>query len=757
MEEGKDSDEMSLEAGVQTKLTVGAVGDKYEQEADQVAAQVMSMSVAPDHSPQVQRFGEEDNPVQRWSLAQSITPVVHRRVDEQVQMRSLVQRAFQAGGNEASGDLESRLNASKSGGSALAPEVRAFMEPRFGADFSAVRVHTGSEAVQMNRELGAQAFAHGSDVYFGAGKSPGNNELTAHELTHVVQQMGGVQMQQKDENSTLQTKESTDKKLQDDSHHRIASDITGVFEGGKPGSLQTVDTGIISYGKHQATLASGSLYSVLKAYTDYSKSSTAINIAEYLGRVQKKDVTLRDNKVFIQLLKDAASEPEMARAQEEVFSKDYWNPAKRMAEKAGIKSALGEAIFYDTKIQGGLETVLKNTQQRLKDKKYTEQEFLSVFLEEREKRLYEIAKGNRTKAEQERTKGNEKKAKRLEKNAKMLENSAKNRVGALDALVKSGNLNLIGDEKEQIKVGTTKIAGLGKGATSSNTTSGANSNSNLATGANTATIGTATVTSANLNVRKAPSVSDPRLGSLYKGDQIEVIGRTGEWLNILYKGQPAFIHSNYTNLTSKSASQDNSKKETSSSKTYGVEQSTTSSQSAKTTQSPDNSHQEKKSESKAETSQVKFHPSDPRGYMAKLHPNLQAKVQGLIENAHKKGLNVWIVQGMRTIEEQNDLYAQGRTKGQKGKTVTKAKGGDSYHNYGLAVDVVFHGSQPYGESHNWTALGEAGKEAGLEWGGDWKSFKDRPHFQISGLSISQLKAWYASGSMENVWKNVSAK
>jgi hypothetical protein len=193
MEFGKDSDEMSSGAGIQRQLTVGAVGDRYEQEADRVAAQVMRMSVAPDNSPQVQRFGEEDNPVMRWSLAQSITPVVHRRVDEQVQMHQLVQRAFQAGGNQASGDLESRLNASKGGGSALAPEVRAFMEPRFGADFSSVRVHTGGEAVQMNRELGAQAFAHGSDVYFGAGKSPGNNELTAHELTHVVQQTGTVQ------------------------------------------------------------------------------------------------------------------------------------------------------------------------------------------------------------------------------------------------------------------------------------------------------------------------------------------------------------------------------------------------------------------------------------------------------------------------------------------------------------------------------------------------------------------------------------
>ncbi len=98
--------------------------------------------------------------------------------------------------------------------------------------------------------------------------------------------------------------------------------------------------------------------------------------------------------------------------------------------------------------------------------------------------------------------------------------------------------------------------------------------------------------------------------------------------------------------------------------------------------------------------------------MTKLYPNLQAKVQVLIENAHKKGLDVWIVQGMRTIEQQNELYEQGRTKGKKGKTVTNAKGGESYHNYGLAVDVVFHGSEPFYKTypklpksrHIWTAI-----------------------------------------------------
>jgi hypothetical protein len=70
------------------------------------------------------------------------------------------------------------------------------MEPRFGNDFSYVRVHMGSEAVQLNRELGAQAFTHGSDIYYGSGKSPGNNDLTAHELTHVVQQTGGAVQRQ---------------------------------------------------------------------------------------------------------------------------------------------------------------------------------------------------------------------------------------------------------------------------------------------------------------------------------------------------------------------------------------------------------------------------------------------------------------------------------------------------------------------------------------------------------------------------------
>lgn len=123
---------------------------------------------------------------------------------------------------ETSSDIESQLNRTKGGGSALSKEVRSFMEPRFGHDFSQVRVHTDSEAVQMNRELGAQAFTHGSDLYFGAGNynsgSSDGKQLLAHELTHVVQQTGGVQTKPLPNQLTVQRKcsacEEEDKKLQ---------------------------------------------------------------------------------------------------------------------------------------------------------------------------------------------------------------------------------------------------------------------------------------------------------------------------------------------------------------------------------------------------------------------------------------------------------------------------------------------------------------------------------------------------------------
>lgn len=218
-QEAEDDDEPQMPQ-IQLKVIVGQPGDKYEQEADNIAAQVMSMSAPPANSVPIGHKEEEEEPeplLQKSSLADSITPLVQRLPEEQeepIPTKLLLQRAAK-GDAEAGSNVESQLNNSKGGGSPLPDEVRSFMEPRFGVDFSSVRVHTGSSAIQMNKDLRAQAFTHGSDIYYGAGKSAAQDALTAHELTHVVQQTGGVrlkkelqrQVKAEEEQELLQAKE----------------------------------------------------------------------------------------------------------------------------------------------------------------------------------------------------------------------------------------------------------------------------------------------------------------------------------------------------------------------------------------------------------------------------------------------------------------------------------------------------------------------------------------------------------------------
>lgn len=101
------------------------------------------------------------------------------------------------------------------------------------------------------------------------------------------------------------------------------------------------------------------------------------------------------------------------------------------------------------------------------------------------------------------------------------------------------------------------------------------------------------------------------------------------------------------------------------------------------------------------------------------------------------GIQLRVTQGLRTSAEQDALYAQGRSA--PGKVVTNAKGGESYHNYGLAIDVVEIKESKAVWNTAWEAISEVGIKNGFTWGGDWKT-PDRPHFQMSfGLSINQLQ------------------
>ena len=124
-----------------------------------------------------------------------------------------------------------------------------------------------------------------------------------------------------------------------------------------------------------------------------------------------------------------------------------------------------------------------------------------------------------------------------------------------------------------------------------------------------------------------------------------------------------------------------------------------------------------------------------------LNPKVQPLARKLIEEATAQGIYVKIISGHRTYEEQNELYAQGRTK--PGKIVTKAKGGQSNHNFATAFDIgIFNkdGTKYFDESPDYEKVGVIGEALGLEWGGRWK-FVDEPHFQYNeGHSMAELAA-----------------
>ncbi len=123
-----------------------------------------------------------------------------------------------------------------------------------------------------------------------------------------------------------------------------------------------------------------------------------------------------------------------------------------------------------------------------------------------------------------------------------------------------------------------------------------------------------------------------------------------------------------------------------------------------------------------------------------IHPLLFKKIEQVKVELREKGIDIRVTQGHRDLVQQNLLYEQGRST--SGPVVTNAKPGLSYHNYGWAVDVVvYKNGKPHWDSRHWAYIGEIGKSKGLIWGGDWKGFPDRPHFQ---LKVTDILPWSAS-------------
>ncbi|WP_139422998.1 M15 family metallopeptidase [Chryseobacterium mulctrae] len=131
--------------------------------------------------------------------------------------------------------------------------------------------------------------------------------------------------------------------------------------------------------------------------------------------------------------------------------------------------------------------------------------------------------------------------------------------------------------------------------------------------------------------------------------------------------------------------------------------------------------------------------------ISKLHPSVRSEVKKIIEQIDKAltgRAKVRISQGLRTFKEQDDLFAIGRTK--PGKKVTQAKSGQSIHNYGFAVDIVLiiDGKTASWDTKadwdgdkvaDWMECVAIFRANGWEWGGDWETFKDMPHFEKKGF------------------------
>ncbi len=255
----------------QPQLQVGTPGGKYEVEADKVADQVVnqiaaeqvgffppavppkvhskstafipSTPVAETISPLMQKEEEEEDMMQMQPNKEEVSLQMQQVEEEELQTKpedKMEEIQAKYGSGEVSSGFESSLNQSKESGSPLPDGVKGQMESGFGTDFSNVRIHTGSNAAQMSKSLGAQAFTHGSDIYFNEGKynpeSDSGKHLLAHELTHVIQQTDkihkkeetNISFSEEEQELSSQFNENLNVDFSQNSENSISSNYQGI-------------------------------------------------------------------------------------------------------------------------------------------------------------------------------------------------------------------------------------------------------------------------------------------------------------------------------------------------------------------------------------------------------------------------------------------------------------------------------------------------------------------------------------------------
>lgn len=206
------SPEPAFFPGVQPKLAISSPQDPQEKEADAVADQVMraeeplQRSVQPAQ-PEVQCKNDEEPDIDRACADSEACTCTSRTLQRSGRGPPVTSPSF-----------EQSLSSSKGSGRGLPRETKQFMESRFQADFSGVRIHTGSHAENLSRQINAHAFTHGNDIYFNSGKyepgSAGGNRLLAHELTHTIQQGASISTVRKADRGPPVTAPKADSRIQ---------------------------------------------------------------------------------------------------------------------------------------------------------------------------------------------------------------------------------------------------------------------------------------------------------------------------------------------------------------------------------------------------------------------------------------------------------------------------------------------------------------------------------------------------------------
>ena len=188
---------------VQPKLSIGASGDKYEQEADRVADRIMRTPAAGETPPPVSSCGPGSGLIRRkcvscdaeYSQKEQRHPLDEKRRCPKCRVQAKARSNSNPGGaGEVTVDFARGVQALRGGGRPLPESTRAFFESRFGHDFSRVRIHADARAAVLAKDINAKAFTSGNDVVFGAGAyqphSHAGRHLLAHEMTHTLQQRG---------------------------------------------------------------------------------------------------------------------------------------------------------------------------------------------------------------------------------------------------------------------------------------------------------------------------------------------------------------------------------------------------------------------------------------------------------------------------------------------------------------------------------------------------------------------------------------